>query len=63
MIEPADNVDSHESANEERCLDAAVAHGLLDRGIDPIRDGCDDAEYGCPLCPWVVPIPSPNEAL
>jgi hypothetical protein len=61
MIEPADNVDSHEQANEERCFDAAVAHGLLDRGIDPIRDGRDDAEHGCPLCPWAAPIQSPNE--
>jgi hypothetical protein len=55
MIEPADNVDSYEQANEERCLDAAIAHGLLNRGVDPIRDGCDDAEYGCPLCPWAAP--------
>jgi hypothetical protein len=62
MIEPADNVDSHEQGNEERCLDAAIAHGLLVRGIDPIEDGCDDGEHGCPLCPWAGLVQSPNEA-
>ena len=62
MIEPADNVDSHEQANEERCLIAAFAHGLLDRGINPFEDGCDDGEHGCPLCPWAAPTQSPNEA-
>ena len=50
MIEPADNVDAHEQDNEDRCITAAIAHGLLEQGIDPLD--CDDGEHRCPLCPW-----------
>lgn len=51
MIEPADDADAYEHANDDRCLTAAIAYGLL-QGIDIEADNCDDGEHGCPLCPW-----------